>query len=281
MTLFTASGKIETIGADKAKELLSEKREGEVTILDVRQPQEYSSGHIPGAVFIPLPELMDRLGDLDASKPVLAYCRTGNRSRSAAAMLLQNGFQSVLSIDGGINAWNGSIAEGDYGQGMYLLKSGQTDEELITIAWSLEDGSRLFYEKAADLTADNKARDLFFTLMEAEARHKENILAVYRMTTGVEIDAGFLEEAALKGVMEGGSQVEEVLALLQEKDGSLQEILELSMVMEANALDLYVKMFREIKEKNAGKVFGSLIEEEKRHLSRLGNLLEEKMQPKS
>ena len=281
MTLFKASGKIETIDADKAKEWLSEKKEGEVTILDVRQPQEYSFGHIPGAVFIPLPELMDRIGELDTAKPVLAYCRTGNRSRSAAAMLLYEGFQSVLSIDGGINAWNGFMAEGDYSQGMYLLKGGETDEELITIAWSLEDGSRLFYEKAGGLTSDNESKDLFRTLTEAEARHKENILDAYRMTTGDEVDAGFLEKAALKGVMESGSQVEEVIALLRDNGGSLQDILEVAMQMEANALDLYVKMFREIKEKNAGTVFGSLIEEEKRHLSRLGNLLEEKMQPKS
>lgn len=279
MALFMASKKIETISADKAKEWLSDKKEGEVTILDVRQPQEYISGHIPGAIFIPLPELIDRTGELDASKPVLAYCRSGNRSRSAAAILLSEGFQSALSMEGGINAWNGFVAEGDYGQGMYLLRGGETDEELITLAWSLEDGSRLFYEKASGLTADNESKDLFGRLMEAEARHKENILSTYRMTTGKEIDAGFIEKAALKGVMESGVQVEDVLALLKKNNATLQNMLEVSMQMEANALDLYVKIFRGIKDKNAGKVFYSLIEEEKKHLSLLGKLLGEKTQP--
>lgn len=281
MALFTASRKIETIGADKAKEFLSEKKEGEVTVLDVRQPQEYISGHIPGAVFIPLPELIDRTGELDALKPVITYCRSGNRSRSAAAILMSDGFQSVLSMDGGINAWNGFVAEGDYSQGMYLLKGGETTEELIALAWSLEDGSRLFYEKAAGLTTDNESKDIFRSLMEAEARHKDNILTTYRMTTGDETDAGFIESASLKGIMESGVQVEEVISLLQEKGSALQEILEVSMQIEVNALDLYFKMFREINNKNAEKVFASLIGEEKKHLSRLGKLLGEKTQQKS
>ncbi len=45
----------------------------EITILDVRQPSEYRKSHIPGAVLIPLPELSDRLGELDPDKPTLVY----------------------------------------------------------------------------------------------------------------------------------------------------------------------------------------------------------------
>ncbi len=45
----------------------------EITILDVRQPSEYKEGHIPGATLIPLPELSDRLGEIDPEKPTLVY----------------------------------------------------------------------------------------------------------------------------------------------------------------------------------------------------------------
>jgi len=45
----------------------------QITILDVRQPSEYQESHIPGAVLIPLPQLSDRLGELDPQKPVLVY----------------------------------------------------------------------------------------------------------------------------------------------------------------------------------------------------------------
>lgn len=46
---------------------------GGYTLLDVRQPKEYIGGHIPGAILIPLPELPDRLNELDPEKPVAAY----------------------------------------------------------------------------------------------------------------------------------------------------------------------------------------------------------------
>ncbi len=45
----------------------------EITILDVRQPSEYKEGHIPGSTLIPLPELSDRLGEIDPEKPTLVY----------------------------------------------------------------------------------------------------------------------------------------------------------------------------------------------------------------
>src|SRR5512135_1344659 len=149
MTLLTGSGKIVSMSVGDARKWLAERKEDGAVLLDVRQPPEYSSGHLPGATLIPLPELLDRTGELDASKPVLAYCRSGNRSRSAAALLLTEGFREVYSLDGGVTAWNGHVATGDYRQGLSLLKGGETAEELTFLAWSLEEGSRLFYEKIA------------------------------------------------------------------------------------------------------------------------------------
>ena len=86
-----AGNKIETLDVDQAKELLGNKG-SEFIILDVRQPEEYKSGHLPGAVFIPLPDLINKVGELDRTRPILAYCRSGNRSRAAAAFLLAQGF---------------------------------------------------------------------------------------------------------------------------------------------------------------------------------------------
>jgi rhodanese-related sulfurtransferase/rubrerythrin len=276
MSLLTTAKKIETMGVEKAKEWLAAKQEGEVILLDVRQPQEYRSGHIPGATFIPLPELLDRTAELDASKPVLTYCRTGNRSRSAAALLLTEGFSTVYSLDGGITAWDSRVATGDYRQGLSLLKGGETVEELISLAWWLEEGSRIFYEKTGDLTTDSQSKALFRTLAEAEAKHKENVLSAYRIVSGSEFNFDSPHRKAYEGVMEGGLQVEETIAFLQGEGRTLRDMIEVSMQVETNALDLYIKLLREIKSESARKVFSSLIEEEKRHLSRLGKLLGDK-----
>ena len=64
---------VTSIDTAQAKEYLKEKRVDEVTILDVRQPAEYASGHIPGAVLTPLPELTDHLDRIDRHKPVVVY----------------------------------------------------------------------------------------------------------------------------------------------------------------------------------------------------------------
>ncbi len=65
--------KVKTMDADASKEWLEERAEGSYTLLDVREPEEYEEGHIPGAVLIPLSELPDRLSEIDSQKPVLAY----------------------------------------------------------------------------------------------------------------------------------------------------------------------------------------------------------------
>ena len=58
---------------DEASAYISDHPQEEMTILDVRQPSEYESGHIPGATLIPLPELLERHSELDPEKPVLVY----------------------------------------------------------------------------------------------------------------------------------------------------------------------------------------------------------------
>lgn len=64
---------VPSVDADQARGFMAKHREGEYTILDVRQPEEYEREHIPGAKLIPLPALGDSLTDLDPKKPIIAY----------------------------------------------------------------------------------------------------------------------------------------------------------------------------------------------------------------
>ena len=64
---------VESIDAGQAKEMMAKTETGDMTILDVRQPGEYKAGHIPGASLIPLPQLTDRLAELDREKPLMVY----------------------------------------------------------------------------------------------------------------------------------------------------------------------------------------------------------------
>ena len=77
------------------------------TILDVRTPEEYAAGHIPGAVLLDFnaPDFADKAERLPKIATYLVYCRSGNRSAKAAVMLREKGFPEVLEINGGMLEW--------------------------------------------------------------------------------------------------------------------------------------------------------------------------------
>ncbi|NLD34652.1 MAG: rhodanese-like domain-containing protein [Clostridiales bacterium] len=78
----------------------------EVIILDVRTPEEYAQGHIPGAVLLPVSNIGADTAELlpDKNAEILVYCRSGNRSRQAANALVGMGYTAVYDF-GGIGSW--------------------------------------------------------------------------------------------------------------------------------------------------------------------------------
>lgn len=73
-------------------------------LLDVRQPEEYRTGHIAGSKLIPLHELDWRLKELPRNRQIVCVCRSGNRSHSAAKQLIQAGYDAH-NLRGGMLAW--------------------------------------------------------------------------------------------------------------------------------------------------------------------------------
>lgn len=74
-------------------------------VVDVREPWEYSKGHVPGAILMPLGQLASRASELNPEQPVAVICASGNRSQSAAALLGQKGFKTIYNVLGGTGAW--------------------------------------------------------------------------------------------------------------------------------------------------------------------------------
>jgi rhodanese-related sulfurtransferase len=74
------------------------------TLLDVRTSEEFVSGYIPGAINIAVQDLGRRLDEVPQDKPVVIYCRSGNRSAMAAGLLQQRGYAEVYDL-GGIIGW--------------------------------------------------------------------------------------------------------------------------------------------------------------------------------
>ncbi len=91
------------VNVEEARDLIAEK--ADLVILDVRTVSEFESGHLGGAVNIPVEELSLRLSEVNPDDELLVYCRTGNRSTTAVGILKENGYDRIYHMDGGITAW--------------------------------------------------------------------------------------------------------------------------------------------------------------------------------
>lgn len=95
---------VREVGALGATQLINRQN---AVMLDLRDAKEYESGHLPNALHIPLSELPARAGELSkfTSRPLIAYCDRGNRSRGAGSALSKLGFAEVYTLRGGVHAW--------------------------------------------------------------------------------------------------------------------------------------------------------------------------------
>ena len=96
------------IDVEKTQEMLEENHE-QIILLDVRTKEEYSTENIPGAINIPLPDLENRMTELDKSKTLIVHDQSGGKSNTASDTLAQHGF-IVYNMPGGIDAWKAIFA---------------------------------------------------------------------------------------------------------------------------------------------------------------------------
>jgi rhodanese-related sulfurtransferase len=96
------------LGPREAEQLVAA---GGVRLLDVRSPQETALGIIPGAQLVPIEQLEARLREVPKpGKPLLVYCAGGARSAAACEYLSQHGYDDLINLAGGFQAWNGPRA---------------------------------------------------------------------------------------------------------------------------------------------------------------------------
>lgn len=173
-------------------------------------------------------------------------------------------------------AWQGYVAKGMPEPAMAYFEPATRPEEMLALAWYLEDGSRRFYATLAIETPEGDVAGSYQELANAEGRHQASLLDLYRQMPGVSGDGSFpgsiISADHGDDVMEGGMRVSEALAWARGKKTA--EVLELSIALEANSLDLYLIMQRQMGNKDAELVFRILVDEERKHLDRLSGLLE-------
>jgi rubrerythrin len=191
----------------------------------------------------------------------------------AAQQLTGNGFTQVINLSGGIKAWTGQRAIDDEEHGLELFMNLSDPIEVLSMAYSLEEGLQDFYKTMAPCAKSRKTADIFNQLASIEDLHKDRLFAEYTRITGLDDREEF--QADLQELMlEGGLTTEEYLQRFGTDLENLDEIIAMAMSIEGQALDLYSRAAQRTPDGDNQKILEKIAVEEKAHLERLGELMD-------
>lgn len=268
---------VSSMDADEAKAYMAQHQEKDYTILDVRQPWEYEDSHLPGAKLMPLPQLSDMHEDLDPDKPTIVHCAVGGRSRVAAQMLSGWGFKEVYNLSGGIRAFAGAKATGPKELNLDLIRGDETPTEIITLGYGMEKALQIFYETMLQQTSDQEMQAFFRQLAQVEVSHEQRLFSVYKQIAPEPQDQESFEANVVPKILEGGFDAQEFLETNKSHLQTAPQVLDLAMMLETQALDLYLRFAGRCSQPQTRDVLFALADEEKAHLARLGRMLETKL----
>jgi len=193
--------------------------------------------------------------------------------------LAGKGFKDVYNLKGGLKAWQGHKAAGPADMGMAFLRGDETPVEIILLAYGMEDGLEHFYLTAARTMGadDPDVENLLKKLAGIEEKHKQRLFDLYLRVQPGDTDRESFEQNIVSDVMEGGFTTEEFLEKNRDAMKTVPDLLSIAMMLEAQAMDLYMRYSQEISEKEGRTILQDMAEEEKTHLKALGRLMEGKI----
>ncbi len=267
----------EIMTEERAISFMNSRKTGSYQLLDVRLHEEYKEEHLPGATLIPLNELMEGTGELDPEKPTIVYCRSGGRSRAASQWLVEKGFKEVYDISGNIVNWLGIQLEGGYDYDLNLINKDVDFPDAFTLAYAMEEGLQKFYLELEKNETDEKKRAVYQQLAGFEDLHKENLKNGFEATKGESFDVN----SALNihgDVIEGGDLNKKSPFAVASQMKNAQDIYSLSLAIEAQSFDLYVRLANKTDNPKSKAIFLEMAEEEKTHMNYVSNELSKHLQ---
>jgi sulfur-carrier protein adenylyltransferase/sulfurtransferase len=193
----------------------------------------------------------------------------------AAQFLSGQGFREVYNLKGGIKAWQGRKAFGPVELNLDLIRGDESPGEMIVLAYGMEGALARFYSTFGQGQPEGRLEDLFRLLAAAEKKHQELLEKAYQRLASSPGEAEPLPSAPSAPVLEGGFQFEEFLRENELRLNTETDLLELSLMLETQALDLYLRFAAKIADRETKNVLYRLGDEEKAHLAALGRLLDE------
>lgn len=264
----------ENVTPQELKNYQQKHRENDYQLIDVRQTDEYTEGHIPGARLLPLDELEDRLSELPHGQDIVFYCRSGARSQAAAIIALDENpaLQNVYNLTGGFMAWDGHALT-DFPK-IEVFSAGASLEALMYRSMDLEKAAQRFYLQMHARHAKDPYANTIHQLSKAEEAHAR---VIYKHWAASEASPKPFDELYqdLNGeILEGG----EALAVAVERLDAAGEqtcmgLMELAMAIEVQAYDLYRTMADRSIDSAVQDAFLSIAQMEKKHMQMLARAM--------
>lgn len=267
MKLVCAIDEIKSLKPRDIKAILETDKAGEFLLLDVRQPEEYKEGHIPGALLIPLGELEARHGELAQDKKINVYCRSGHRSKAAVIALCRLGFKGIYHLDGGVINWPYGTIRGKPEARPELITESANVQDILILAIRLEKGSWDFYMAAKNKVQLPKAMWMFQMLADVEESHMQRL---YQHAVGLlgEKVLPFLDKLKTElkaGPMEGFIELKPAPASVSEQLEGEMEALEIALEKEFLSYDFYKRTSALVKRQDARTLLHELSLDERNH----------------
>jgi len=180
----------------------------------------------------------------------------------------------VFNVAGGIKAWHAKTAIGPQDLGMDLFDGKEEPQDVLKIAYSLEQGLCEFYISMGKEVKNEKVKDLFAKLSEIEVKHQMSIYTAYNDISDEKLNKDEFEELVEIKALEGGLSTREYLDLFNPDLNSEIDVISLAMSIEAQAMDLYQRLSLRVTNSQSRDIINKIANEEKAHLASLGNLMD-------
>ncbi len=189
-------------------------------------------------------------------------------------MLVGRGFKKVFNLQGGIHAWNGLAAEGPVELNMDMITGDETPSQIVELAYGMEQSLGAFYRTARTRTDDIEVESLLEKLASVEEKHKEYLVELYCQIEPTFSTRESFEAQVTDQVMEGGFRTSQFLKQNEKFFSHVPSLLDLSMMLETQALDLYLRFADKTVDEQAKTILHRIGDEEKQHLAALGKMRE-------
>ena len=269
MALHDYIKKIPAVSMDDYRMIADEPDRDPAVFIDVRQPDEFEKEHMPDALSMPLTRFVQGMEKLESDRKYMLCCSNGIRSCAAAAMMINAGYGDVSVLDGGLRGWRNETLQSVPQRSMVMTGGIVHRDELVSIAWALEEGVRRFYRELCYMDYSREITDSFRRMgMEGE-RHEKLLEKMFRRMHS-EAEAGRIElkrrhliDEETENFIEKGMCVNELVKWA--KNQLLNSVLEFSISLEFQLYDLFSFLRRNVNDRDHRRYLDEILGDEKEH----------------